>query len=224
MKSKAMLGIAGSFLGLAFAVTQVVVAQQRAAAPQPQGLRDVTVTEIPGIVAAGAKWTKVWEGPNNADGMVGLKGGVIFAQEQPNDVGMIDKDDKYSVYLTNTHGAGALAIDSKGRVLAAERTCTDPGGHPDQCTEPPAIGEISPDQKVLATMVDGKSIGRPNDLVVAKNGGIYFTSGGAFYLSPGGTVSTVGENMRTNGIALSPDEKTLYITNGGTLVAFDIQP
>jgi sugar lactone lactonase YvrE len=38
---------------------------------------------------------------------------------------------------------------------------------------------------VLAETVDGKSFGRPNDLVVAKNGGVYFTSGGAFYMTPG---------------------------------------
>ena len=37
-------------------------------------------------------------------------------------------------------------------------------------------------------------------------------------------VSTIGENIRTNGIILSRDEKTLYVTNGGALVAFDIQP
>ena len=29
---------------------------------------------------------------------------------------------------------------------------------------------------------------------------------------------------RTNGIVLSPDEKTLYVTNGAVVVAFDVQP
>ena len=30
--------------------------------------------------------------------------------------------------------------------------------------------------------------------------------------------------MRTNGIMLSPDERTLYVTNGGSILAFDVQP
>src|SRR5262249_44232266 len=31
-------------------------------------------------------------------------------------------------------------------------------------------------------------------------------------------------NLRTNGIILSRDEKTLYVTSGMTLTAFDVQP
>jgi gluconolactonase len=34
----------------------------------------------------------------------------------------------------------------------------------------------------------------------------------------------IGENLRTNGIMLSTDEKTLYITNGPVVVALDVQP
>jgi len=79
-------------------------------------------------------------------------------------------------------------------------------------------------RKVLADNFAGKGLGRVNDLVADKKGGAYFTSGGAFYLSPSGQVSSIGENLRTNGIMLSPDEKTLYITNGPVIAAFDVQP
>jgi sugar lactone lactonase YvrE len=44
-----------------------------------------------------------------------------------------------------------------------------------------------------------------------------------FHAAPNGTVTRYGENLRTNGIILSPDEKTLYVTNGPTLAAFDVQ-
>src|SRR5262245_37012823 len=38
--------------------------------------RDATVTMIPGVVAAGATWTKVWQaGGNSADGIVADKDG-----------------------------------------------------------------------------------------------------------------------------------------------------
>src|SRR4051795_4774267 len=103
------------------ALSQVAVAQQR----------EVTVTEILGVVAAGAKWTLAWQGTDNADGIVGTTdGGLLFAQEQPSRISKLDAQDKVSVYLENTHGAGALTVDSRGRILAAERTCTDPGGQP----------------------------------------------------------------------------------------------
>jgi gluconolactonase len=188
-------------------------------------LREVTVTEIPGVVAAGALWKLVWQGTDNADGIVGTKdGGLLFAQEQPNRIGKLDKNDKVSAYLEDTHGTGALTVDSKGRILAVERTCTDPGKQPDKCTEPTAVAELAPQRKTLVDNIDGKSLGRLNDLIADKKGGVYFNGAALFYLNSAGKVSTIGENIRTNGITLSPDEKTLYVTNGGTIVAFDVQP
>jgi gluconolactonase len=53
---------------------------------------------------------------------------------------------------------------------------------------------------------------------------VYFTVGGAYYVKAGGQVTSLGDNIRSNGIMLSPDEKTLYVTNGGVILAFDIQP
>jgi gluconolactonase len=188
-------------------------------------LREVTVTAIPGVVAAGAKWQLVWQGTDNADGIVGTKdGGLLFAQEQPSRISKVDKNGKVSVFLEGTHGTGALTVDLKGRILAVERTCTDPGRQPDQCKEPTAVVELAPQRKVLTDNVDGKSLGRLNDLIADKKGGVYFNGGALFYLNSAGKVSAIGENIRTNGITLSPDEKTLYVTNGGTIVAFDVQP
>ena len=70
--------------------------------------------------------------------------------------------------------------------------------------------------------IDGKSLGRINDLVVSKKGHVYFTSGGAFFLPAGGKANSFGEKLRTNGIMLSRDERVLYVTNGNTVAAFDI--
>jgi len=38
-----------------------------------------------------------------------------------------------------------------------------------------------------------------------------------------GVVTKYGENINGNGIVLSPDEKHLYVTNGATVAAFDVQ-
>jgi gluconolactonase len=215
-----------------FLVLSALFCSQLAGQPrtftQPAPAKDVTITAIPGVIEAGAKWTLVWQGNENADGIVGFDGGLLFAQEQINHINRLDKHDKFSVYLSNGHGPGAVAIGPKGRILVVERTCTDPGGHmgskPEDCTEPTGIAALTPERKVLADSFAGKGLGRVNDLVADKKGGVYFTSGGAFYISPSGQVSGIGENLRTNGINLSPDEKTLYITNGPVIMAFDVQP
>ena len=220
-------------------IVLLALALSAMAAPQPRGggkresfaqpapAREVTVSEIPGVVAAGAKWTLAWQGAENADGIIGTSGGgLLFAQEQPSRVSMLDANDHVSYYVEDTHGAGALAIDAKGRLLAVQRTCTDPGGHPDQCTEPTKVVVLAHGAKrtVLADNYQGKSLGRLNDLMVDKKGGVYFNGAGTFYVNPQGQVSSIGENIRTNGILLSRDEKTLYVTNAAQIVAFDIQP
>src|SRR5688572_26352978 len=191
---------------------------------QPQPARQVTVTAIPDVVAAGATWKLVWQGTNNADGLAATAdGGILFAQEQPRRVSKIDANDGVTVFVENTRGAGSLAVDARGRILAAQRTCTDPGLNGAPCSEPTAIGIEHPvsDRRMLANTYQGKSFGRPNDLVVGAKGGVYFTSGGAYFINPAGEVSSVGENLRTNGIMLSPDERTLYVTNGPVVVPFD---
>ena len=217
-----------------FALFAAVVALAQAPPQQPQqqfggpagARREVTVTAIPGVIAAGARWTLAWQGTDNADGIVGTEdGGLLFAQEQPNRVSKLDQNDKVSVFVQNTRGAGSVSFDARGRLVAAQRTCTDPGRR-EPCPEPPAIGVIYPEgeRRILAERVEGQSIGRPNDLIASRQGTVYFTSGGAFSINPAGTVSPLGTGLRTNGIMLSRDEKTLYITNGPVVVAFDVQP
>ncbi len=187
--------------------------------------REVTVVEIPGVIAAGAKWTLVWQGSDNADGIVGASdGGLLFAQEQPSRVSKLDRNGKVSVFLEDTHGTGALTVDAKGRILGVERTCTDPGRKGAPCAEPTAVAVLAPERKILADSFDGKSLGRLNDLIADKKGGVYFNGALTYYLDTAGKVAAIGENIRTNGITLSRDEKTLYVTNGGTLVAFDVRP
>lgn len=219
MKSRLRFAVAG--VSLCLLGSAVAVAQRGG----PEGAREVTVAEIPGVVAAGAKWTLVWQGTDNADGIVGSTDrGLLFAQEQPSQVSKLDRNGKVSAYLEDTHGTGALSVDSKGRIFGVERTCTDPGKDPKNCQEPTAVVELSPERRTLVDNIGGKSLGRLNDLIVDKKGGIYFNGGALFYLNPAGKVMEIGENLRTNGITLSRDEKTLYVTNGGEIVAFDVRP
>ncbi len=203
------------------AYTAASLAAQRGG--QPQGARDVTITAIPGVVDANSRWLLAWQGTDNADGILGTDdGGLLFAQEQPNRISKLDANDKVSVVIEDTNGTGAIAIDSTGRVLAVQRTCTDPGRQPAQCTEPTRVAVLSPERTVLADSFNGKPLGRLNDLVADNKGGVYFTVGGAYYVNAAGRVTSLGDNIRANGIMLSPDERVLYVTNGGSILAFDV--
>ena len=57
---------------------------------------------------------------------------------------------------------------------------------------------------------------KPNDLVVDRSGGVYFTltgPGEVVYVSPQGKAQIVASEVQTpNGLILSPDEKTLYVS------------
>ena len=194
---------------------------------QPRAVRDVT--EIAGIVAAGAQWTKIWQAAgNSADGiLVDRDGSVLVAQEDYDAVLKIDANGKSSVFVSNAKGVGSLSMDRQGRLYGAHRTERPGSTKPDIASIVNAITVLAParDRKMLAEKwADGTTLSvRPNDLAADGQGGAYFTSGCVFYASPKGTVTVAAENVRTNGIVFSPDDKILYVTNGGTIVAFDVK-
>jgi gluconolactonase len=207
-------------LNIAFAIAACLLASTPAfsQAPAQQGPREVSVSAIPGVVAAGAKWQIFWSGPDNADGIVGTAdGGVIFAQREVNRVRKVDPDGKTSIVVENTNGAGALGIDYQGRIVAMMR-------------DHPSVGYLTPERKLLTDNYQGIPLKGAADLVVEKRGGLYFTESrrmptpGAYYLGPDGKMFFFGEGRRANGLALSPDEKTLYLPNREVIEAFDILP
>ena len=119
-----------------------------------------------------------------------------------------------------------MSLDASGRLFAVERTCTEPlNASLAGCNEPTMISILWPERRVLAaSFPDGKPLGRLNDLIADGKGGAYFTVGGAFYMNPEGVVSTVeDQNIRSNGIMLSPDGRTLYVTNNTNVLAFDVR-
>jgi gluconolactonase len=175
------------------------------------------VTEIPGVIAAGQKWKSIWTGTgNNADGIIADKdGGILAAQNTNSDVMKIDKNGKVSFPYKDTNTGGAVSMNKKGALFVVERGL------------PAAVWQLAPKKQMLTNMFNGEPLdclgGVINDLTADSRGGVYFTMGGLFYADPTGKVTRYGENMQTNGIVLSPDEKTLYVTTRG-LVAFDVQP
>jgi gluconolactonase len=175
------------------------------------------VTAIPGVIAAGQQWKEIWEvDGNNADGIVATKdGGILMAQNDNSDVIKLDKNGKTSVAYTGTNTGGALAINSKGELFVNNRGLKA------------SIEELAPQRKMFADKYNDDSFdcigGVLNDLSADSKGGVYFTMGGLYYANPQGKVTKYGENLFTNGIVLSADEKHLFVTNGPTVAEFDVQ-
>jgi gluconolactonase len=190
------------------------------------GERETVVSAIPGIVAAGVRWEIVWADFETADGIVTTPdGGVLFAQEQTDTIRKLLNGKEY-VFVADTHGAGAVSLDAQGRLFAAQRACTDTARpFSASCPELPMIGILFPERKTLAnSFADGRPLGRVNDVMADGKGGAYFTSGGAFHVSAQGVVSVVADqDIRSNGIMLSPDGRTLYVTNQKVVLAFDVK-
>jgi len=175
------------------------------------------VTEIPGVIAAGQQWKDIWQvDGNNADGIIATKdNGLLIAQNDKSDVVKLESNGKTSVVYSDTNTGGSLAMNSKGALFVANRGLNA------------SVDQLAPKRKLLANKMNGDSLdcigGVLNDISADSKGGVYFTMGGVFYADSKGTVTRYGENLTTNGIVLSADEKHLFVTNGPTIAEFDVQ-
>ena len=190
-----------------------------AAPPPPPALP--APTAIPGVIAAGQAWKVVWawEG-NNADGPIaGDNGTMLFANNDASNVMQVDPATGLATVLySDTNTGGALSRSKNGALFLAARGLGA------------AILQLEPQRKVFANSFNGEPLecigGVLNDLSADSRGGVYLaiSGGGVFYANPQGVMAQYGEAvLGANGIILSPDEKTLYVTNGGVVVAFDVQ-
>src|SRR5215470_16871236 len=182
MKSKAM--IATIFFLFVAAVLGQGKAQQ---APVPE--KEVTVTAIPGVIAAGTKVERVWAGLNAGDGLIADPNGTLLLPEQgeANTISRVDKNAKVTPYLNDTNEAGGVAIDAKGRVIDIERHA------------PSRIRLLVPERKVLADSFEGKPFQRLSDIVADRKGGVWVTetpSASVFYLSSAGTLSRPADDVK----------------------------
>ena len=172
---------------------------------------------IPGVIAAGQQWKEIWQvDGNNADGIIATKdGGILLAQNDNSSVVKLDKNGKASIAYTGLNTSGSVAMNWKGALFVLNRGLNQ------------SIEQLEPQRKTLVNQNNGDPMdclgGVLNDMTADSKGGVYFTMGGVFHADSKGKITRYGENLNTNGIVLSPDEKHLYVTNGPTLAAFDVQ-
>jgi gluconolactonase len=187
-----------------------------------------TTPAIAGVVNAGTKIQLVQDGFEAVEGpMRDADGSVLFTNNQAGRVLRTATNDKISTWFEGPFGANALGRLPKGEIVATLNKSL-------------AIGVLQPgaEPKVLADKYDGKPFNRPNDLVVDRRGNIYFTDSippgaanpaalpsSVYQIAPDGKLILVTTSIqRPNGVALSPDEKTLYVANtaGEWVIAYDL--
>jgi gluconolactonase len=194
---------------------------------------DAVTPAIPGVVAGGILIDLVKEGFEGTEGPITLPdGSALFTETKANRITRIAPDGAVSTFLENTNGANGLAFNASGELIAVQ-------------TLKPKVGIIYPagKEKTFAENFEGTPFQRPNDLVLAKDGGVYFTDSGTrptpeistpppstpgvYYITPDGALKRLAHDIeRPNGIQLSTDEKVLYVANtlGEYILAYDIAP
>ncbi len=196
-----------------------------------------STSAIAGVVAAGTPIELIKEGFNGTEGPIALPdGNFAFTETQANRITRIAPDGSISTFLENSNGSNGLAISQEGDVYAVQ-------------VKEPQVGIVYPahSARVLAVRYEGAPFGRPNDIVLDRKGGVYFTDSGVnppapgaapapqpaekpakpavYHISNEGALTRLAADIeRPNGIQLSPDEKTLYVANtfGEYVLAYDI--
>jgi gluconolactonase len=196
-----------------------------------QAADDPVTPAIPGVSAGGVIIELIKDGFKGTEGPIGYSdGSLLFTETNDNRITRIAPDNTVSTFLENSNGANGLALNANGELIAVQ-------------TLKPQVGIIYPadKQKTFAENFEGVAFQRPNDVVLHKSGGIYFTDSGTrptkenpnpppshpgvFYISPTGELKRLANDIeRPNGIQLSKDEKVLYVANtlGEHVLAYDI--
>ena len=165
---------------------------------------------IPGIVTKG-EVVRVQTGFVFTEGPTAdADGNVYFTDVRANKILKLDTKGNLSTFLEESQGANGLGFDGKGRLIVAQGVRA----------RIVAIDVATRQITVLADKCDGKPLVRPNDLVVDRQGGVYFTDPdpqSVYYVAADGRVSRLIDDLpRPNGVILSPDEATLYVVPSGS--------
>ena len=187
------------------------------------------------IVPAGARLEVLADGFNWLEGPVWNRrdGYLLFSDIPANAVHKWDPKAGVSLFLRPSGytgaapfagrepGANGLTFDAQGRLVLNE--------HGDR-----RVSRLEADgtKTTLADRYGGKRLNSPNDAVYRSNGDLYFTDPpfglpatfddpakelpfqGVYRLAPDGTLTLLEDGIKApNGIAFSPDERTLYLTD-----------
>jgi gluconolactonase len=190
-------------------------------------------------VAEGFDWSEgpVWDLKAGALLFSDTNRNTVYRWREGNGVKVFLKPSGYTGQASRggEPGSNGLTFDSQGRLVLCQ--------HGDR-----RIARLGPDGAftTLADRYEGKRLNSPNDLVFNSRGDLYFTDppygllklnddpakelafNGVYRIAKDGTLGLLTKELTfPNGIAFSPDEKTLYVANSdpkkAIWMAFDVQ-
>lgn len=148
-------------------------------------------------------------------------GGFLLFSDIPGDtIHKLVPPATVTVFRKPSGNSNGLAWDPMGRLLAAE--------HGNR-----RVSRTNSDGTIVtvADKFEGKDLNSPNDVIARSDGNIYFTDPdyglagrargvtfkGVYRVDPAGAITAIEKTMnQPNGIALSPDEKLLYVGDSGS--------
>ena len=201
------------------------------------------------LIPANAVIEKCAQGFNWSEGPTWFQNAIVFSDVPENIIYKWAPGDSLaaSVFLKPSgmlkptagfaeQGSNGLGTDAQGRLLICQ--------HGER-----RVARLEKDgtQTSLADKFEGKHFNSPNDLARTKSGDIYFTDppygldklndsplkelafNGVFRIAADGKVTAVIKDLTfPNGIAISPDEKILYVAVSDpkhtNIMAYDLQP
>ncbi len=198
---------------------------------------DVRKPEFLKLVLQNAHLERLWTGGRWCEGPAYFPAGkyLVWSDIPNNRVMRWDETDgSVSTFLQPSNNRNGHTTDAKGRLISCE--------HGGRC-----VSRIDFDgkRKVLAEQFEGKRFNSPNDVIEKSDGSIWFTdptygidsdyegdaspseigASNVYRIGPEGSISiVVSDLVQPNGLAFSPDEKILYISDTGRTHAPDCAP
>ena len=172
---------------------------------------------------------RVVKGLHFAEGPVwSYEGYLIFSDTVVDKLHKLTPGQSNVEFASRAGGASGNAFDSDGRLYTCEFRQR-------RVTRLAKNGRL----EVLASHYQGKRLNAPNDIVVRRDGHVYFTDPafgsqrdareldffGVYHITPRGELELLAKwNTRPNGITVSPNGRTLYVSDSDrrAIVAFDL--
>lgn len=156
------------------------------------------------------------------------EGFLIFSDVPNNRMVKFVPGQGVATFRDNTNGANGNAYDSQGRLYSCESRTR-------RVVRTKKDGTL----ETIADRYLGKRLNAPNDIVVRKDGHVWFTDPafgeqadhvelgfyGVYHISPKGELDLIAKPKgRPNGITLSPNARILYVANSDdrTITAYDV--
>jgi gluconolactonase len=176
---------------------------------------------------------------------VDAAGNVFFSDIQGSRILKMDVSGSVTVFREDSGRTNGNTFDARGRLISCEGAENGPGGRRRVVRTDMKSGKV----EVLTERYEGKRYNSPNDVVVDSAGRIWFTDPyyapdrsvmeldheSVYRIDEGGQVTRVTTQPaigRPNGLAVTPDGKTLYVVDSNyirpdanrKIWAFDILP